>query len=81
MKQVLFEVDEATFEQLERIAPGRSRRRSAFIRAALQKALCEERERATAEAYRKTPDHAEDAWFDPRVWESKAPAPRRSRRR
>lgn len=77
MKQLLVEVDEETFKKLEQIAPARSRRRSAFIRAALHKAICEEQERATAEAYRKVPDSADDVWFNPRVWEPKPPAFRR----
>ena len=80
MKQLLVEVDESTLKKLEQIAPARSRRRSAFIRAAIQKAICEEQERATAEAYRRIPDSAADAWFDPRVWEPK-PSARRGRRR
>ncbi len=74
MKPLLVEVDEDTFKKLERIAPARSRRRSAFIRAAIQKAICEEQERATAAAYRRVPDSADDAWFDPHVWEPKPPA-------
>ena len=81
MKQLLVEIDEDTFKRLEQIAPGRSRRRSAFIRTAIQKAICEEQERATAEAYRRVPDSADDAWFDPRVWEPKPPAVRGRRRR
>jgi predicted transcriptional regulator len=81
MKQLLVEVDEDTFRKLEQIAPARSRRRSGFLRAAIQKALCEEQERATAEAYRKIPDSADDAWFDPRAWEPKPPATRSRRRR
>ena len=81
MKQLQIEVDEDTFKVLEQIAPARSRRRSAFIRAAIQKAILESRERATAEAYRRVPDSADDAWFDPRVWEQKPPAHRRRRRR
>jgi predicted transcriptional regulator len=81
MKQLLVEVDEATFRKLEEIAPARSRRRSAFIRTAIQKAIVEEQERATADAYRRVPDSADDAWFDPRVWEPKPPAYRRRRRR
>jgi predicted transcriptional regulator len=81
MKQLLVEVDEDTFEKLEQIAPARSRRRSAFIRGAIQKAICEEQERATAEAYRRVPDSADDAWFDPRVWEPKPPAFHRRGRR
>ena len=81
MKQLLVEVDEDTFKMLEQIAPARSRRRSAFIRSAIQKAILEDRERATAEAYRRVPDSADDAWFDPRVWERKPPAYRGRRRR
>ncbi len=81
MKQLLVEIDEDTFKKLEQIAPARSRRRSAFIRAAIHKAIYEERERATAEAYRGTPDSAADAWFDARVWEPKPPAYRGRRRR
>jgi len=81
MKQLLVEVDEETLKQLEQVAPARSRRRSAFIRAAIRKAICEEQERVTAEAYRRIPDSVDDAWFDPRVWEPKPPAPRRRRRR
>ncbi len=81
MKQLLIEVDEDTFKKLEQIAPARSRRRSAFIRSAIHKAICAEQERATAEAYRRTPDSAADAWFDPRVWEPKPPAYRARKRR
>jgi len=81
MKQLLVEVDEETFKKLEQIAPARSRRRSAFIRAAIRRAIGEEQERVTAEAYRKIPDSADDAWFDPRVWEPKPPAYRGRRRR
>ena len=81
MKQLLIEVDESTFKKLEQIAPARSRRRSAFIRAAIHNAICAEQERATAEAYRKVPDSADDTWFDARVWEPKPPAYRGRRRR
>ena len=73
VKQLLIEIDDETFARLDQIAPARSRRRSAFIRNAIQHAILAEQERATAEAYRRTPDHADDAWFDPRVWE---PSPR-----
>jgi predicted transcriptional regulator len=81
MKQLLVEVDDDTFRKLEEIAPARSRRRSAFIRGAIQKAIGEAQERATAEAYRRMPDAASDAWFDPRVWEPKAPGARARKRR
>jgi len=69
MKQLLIEIDEDTFVKIERIAPARSRRRSAFIRTAIQRAICDAQERATAHAYRRIPDSADDVWFDPRVWE------------
>jgi len=81
MKQLLVEIDEETFKKLEHIAPARSRRRSAFIRAAIHKAICDEQERSTAAAYRRAPDSTDDAWFDPRVWEPKVPAYRRPKRR
>jgi predicted transcriptional regulator len=81
MKQLLVEIDEETFKKLERIAPARSRRRSAFIRAAIHKAICETQEHDTAAAYRRVPDSADDTWFDARVWEPKAPAYRGRRRR
>ncbi len=38
---------------------------------AIRKALWEEQERATAEAYRRQPDSSVDAYLDPRVWEPK----------
>lgn len=81
MKQLLVEIDDKTFVDLEKVAPARSRRRSAFIRAAIHKALSEAQEKGTAEAYRRIPDSAEDAWFDPRVWESKPSASRGRGRR
>ena len=71
MKQLLIQVDEDTFERIEQVAPARSRRRSAFIRAAIHRALVEVQEEATAAAYRRVPDGADDAWFDARVWEPK----------
>jgi hypothetical protein len=52
------------------VAPERSRRRSEFIRMAIRKALWEEQERATAEAYRRQPDSSSDAYLDPRTWEA-----------
>jgi predicted transcriptional regulator len=81
MKQLLIEIDEEMFAKLEQIAPARSRRRSAFIRTAIQKAIGDVEERATAEAYRRIPDSADDAWFDPRVWEPKPPSYRGRKRR
>jgi len=81
MKQLLIEIDEETFAKLEQIAPAKSRRRSAFIRGAITRALCEAQEELTAAAYRRLPDSAEDAWFDAHVWEPKAPSYRSRKRR
>ncbi len=69
MKQILVELDDALAAKLEKAAPARSRARSRFVRSALAKALWELEEQATAEAYRRQPDTAEDAYFDPSVWE------------
>jgi predicted transcriptional regulator len=78
MKQLLVEVDDEVAARLEQVAPARSRRRSEFIRMAIRMALWEEEERATAEAYRRQPDAAADAYLDATVWEPKRP--RRGRR-
>jgi predicted transcriptional regulator len=77
MKSMLIELDDDDAARLERVAPGRSRRRSEFVRAAIRRALWELEERATAEAYRRQPDSPDDA-VDPAVWEVGA---RRRRRR
>jgi hypothetical protein len=80
-KQLIVELDESLARELERIAPARSRRRSAFVRRALRRALDEAAEARMAEAYRAQPD-VEPAHFDPRVWErGAAPAPSRRKKR
>jgi predicted transcriptional regulator len=81
MKQILVELEPEVAERLEEIAPGRSRRRSEFIRMAIRKALWELEENATAEAYRRRPDTGEEAYLDAEAWESEKPAPRKARRR
>jgi predicted transcriptional regulator len=78
MKQVLIELEDDIAAKLERVAPGRARRRSEFIRMAIRRALWELEEQATAEAYRNQPDSAADAYVDASVWE---PKPARRRRR
>jgi metal-responsive CopG/Arc/MetJ family transcriptional regulator len=62
MKQMLIQIDDELAVRLEKVAPSRSRLRSEFVRAALRKALWELEERATAEAYRRQPDSAADAY-------------------
>jgi predicted transcriptional regulator len=82
MKQLLIEIEDDVAAKLEQVAPGRSRRRSAFIRDAIRRALWEIEETATAEAYRRLPDSAADVYFDPKVWEVRdAPARASGRRR
>ena len=79
MKQLLIELEDDVAERLEEVAPARSRKRSEFIRAAVNKALWDLEEKATEEAYHRLPDQAADAYIDPQAWE---PAPgRRPRQR
>jgi hypothetical protein len=72
MKQILVELDDDVVRRLEEIAPARSRQRSAFIRAAIARALSDVEEERTHRAYRDQPDGGDDAYFDPRVWEPSA---------
>jgi Arc/MetJ-type ribon-helix-helix transcriptional regulator len=80
MKTLIVELDDAVAAQLERVAPGRARQRSEFIRNAIRKALWEIEEHATAEAYGRQPDSAKDAYLNADVWEPR-PASRRVRSR
>jgi predicted transcriptional regulator len=68
MKSILIELDDEVAARLEQVAPGRSRRRSEFIRTAIQQALWHLDEGATAEAYRRQPD-SPDAYVSSEVWE------------
>jgi len=68
MKHLLIELEDDVAEKLERVAPGRARRRSEFIQKAIRRAHWELEEEATAEAYRKHPASAADAYLDPAVW-------------
>jgi hypothetical protein len=79
-RQLIVELDEDLARELERVAPARSRRRSAFVRSALRRALDEAAEARMAEAYKAQPD-VEPAHFDPRVWEAGAAASGSRRRR
>ena len=80
-RQIIVEVDEATAQELERIAPSRARKRSEFVRRALRQALDAEVERRMADAHRRQPDNAEPEVVDPEAcWESRKPASPRCRR-
>jgi metal-responsive CopG/Arc/MetJ family transcriptional regulator len=76
MKQLLVEIDDQTAAKLERVAPARSRKRSEFVRQALRRALWDEEERATSEAYRRVPDDESEAYVASEVWEPRAKRPR-----
>jgi predicted transcriptional regulator len=80
MKQLLIEVEDDIAAKLEAVAPGRTRRRSEFVRMAIRRALWELEEAATAEAYQRQPDSAGDAYLDPSTWEASAGARRKPRR-
>ena len=69
MRTLRIRVDDEVAEQLDRVAPSRTRRRSEFVRMAIRKALWELEEERTAEAYARQPDSASDAYVDPDVWE------------
>ena len=80
MKTLIVELDDETAARLEQVAPGRARRRSEFIRNAVRKALWEIEEQSTAQAYRRQPDLAGDAYLNPAVWEPRTKS-RRTRTR
>lgn len=64
---VLVELDDKLARELDRVAPARSRQRSEFIRIAIRKALMEEAERRTREAYLARPD-SEPEHFAGETW-------------
>jgi len=80
MAQILLQIPDRMLKELDRVAPGHSRKRSRFIRLAVQKALMDLKDVETAKAYRRMPDDAQD-WFDPRVWDEWQPVARRPRTR
>ena len=68
MMNILIQLDPVMAARLEKLVPAKSRQRSKFVRAAIDKALLEMEERATARAYAEQPD-TEPAYFDPSLWE------------
>ena len=82
MKQILLELQDETAAELERVAPGRARQRSAFLRAAVRQALDRAAEERMAAAYRAQPDDAEPAYLDPTAWQPReSPARPKARKR
>jgi Arc/MetJ family transcription regulator len=76
MKQLRIDLDDELAKKLLEIVP--ERERSEFVGRAIRKALWDLEEGLTAEAYRRTPDTANDVYVDPRVWQRVEP--RQSRR-
>jgi hypothetical protein len=72
MKQVLVQLDDRTAAQLEDVAPGRSHKRSQFLRQAIARALQDALEVRTRAAYAKWPDEAPRV--DPQEWAPEAEA-------
>jgi predicted transcriptional regulator len=68
MKQLLIQLDDELAARLDQVAPARSHKRSAFVRASLRAALATLDEQRTAAAYCRQPD-APDSGFDPAVWD------------
>lgn len=66
MKQILVQLDDAVARELEKVAPGRGRRRSEFLRGVIARALLEVREVQTRRAYARFPDAVPH--FDPAEW-------------
>lgn len=64
----MIQLDDATAAQLEKVAPGSSRKRSEFLRGVIARALHETLERGTRKAYEKWPDEPSavdvGAWAD-----------------
>ena len=79
VKQLIVELDEPLARDLERAAPAHLRRRSAFVRAALRRALDEVMEARMAQAYKDKPD-VEPAYFDARLWAGGAATKARTRK-
>ena len=75
MVQMLIQLDEKLAATLETIAPGKSRKRSEFIRLAIIKAIMEVQDEATREAYERQPDN-EPIYFNPGVWSEARPRQR-----
>jgi hypothetical protein len=67
MKPILVQLDDYTAKLLEKVAPGRGRKRSRFIREAVIRALMDVVEERTKRAYERQRAQ-EGGWFDPAAW-------------
>jgi len=68
----MIQLDDATAAQLEKVAPGSSRKRSEFLRGVIARALHETLEHGTRKAYEKWPD--ETRAVEPGDWADEADA-------
>lgn len=66
MKQILVRLSPNLARSLERVAPGRGRKRSEFVRNAILKAIMEAEDTRAEAAYRQWPQ--EPVPFDPDAW-------------
>jgi hypothetical protein len=71
MKQFLVDLDDRCARDLERVAPAKDRRRAEFVRLAIRRAIDLALDRATAQAYRKSPLSNEAATGDPLGWDER----------
>ena len=62
MKSLLVQLDEVTFQRLNRVAPAAKRQRTEFVRRAIRKAIQEVEEERMRAAYAKRPDTCPDHW-------------------
>lgn len=81
MKSLLVQLDEPTFEALNRIAPAAKRKRAEFVRAAIRKAIREQEEERTRLAYLAQPDSETEAddWSDVEPWDAAVKKARKKR--
>lgn len=81
MQQVIVELDDATAERLERVAPAKQRKRSEFIREAIRRALNRHLEEQMESAYREQPQDGSEVDLDPETWDKPASSRRPRKRR
>jgi predicted transcriptional regulator len=61
MPSILIELDDATYEALDRVAPAAKRKRTEFVREAVKAAVRKQEYAKMREAYRRQPDSATEA--------------------
>jgi predicted transcriptional regulator len=71
MKSLLVQLDESTFQALDRVAPAAKRQRAEFIRGAIRQAIQAQIEARTRAAYLAQPDTetSADDWSGAEAWQ------------